>query len=91
MYNSFDYEQWDNFELTEISNSVLTQASGYYFHLYTNQLKSQQPNAEKLASHKNEFLAIGQLQNNSEGNLNRDGLIYRIEKYSDIARQLIKK
>jgi hypothetical protein len=89
MYDPYDYSKWDNFELTEISNSVMTQAGGYYFHLYTNELKCQQPSVEKLELYKNEFLVIGQLQNDSERNLNRDGLIYRIEKYSYIARQLI--
>ncbi len=85
MYNPYNYSQWDNFELTEISNSVLAQASGYYFHLYTNELNNPTPNAEKLALYKKEFITIGDLQNDGEGNLNREGLIFRIEEYSGIA------
>ena len=83
MNNKINLEKCDNFELTEIANSTLAEASGYFFHMYMEEFKKAEPDKGILNKHKMDFFRVGSLQQDGIGNLDRDTLIKRINEYSE--------
>lgn len=87
MPNKINLEKCDAFELSEIANHTLTEASGYFFHLYMEELKKEKPDNGVLTKHKWDFNRVGALLQDGIGNLNKENLIQQIRDYAEYAQK----